>query len=155
MLENIKSTFFIRIIFNQIGIKIKFKLVRHNKSLQNKININIIDYKVVSNRCIKYISNNEWYEYYLNRNEFIYSGEILNGLRNGHGEEYDGVIRKIFEGTYLNGKRNGYGREYSDLRQILFEGEYKNGKKWNGKGFSYFESEYYSENYCFGKKTNI
>ena len=42
-MENIKSSFFMKIIFSFLDEKIKLKLVKYNKSLQNNININLIN----------------------------------------------------------------------------------------------------------------
>ena len=39
----------------------------------------------------------------------------------------------IFEGEYLNGVRNGKGKEYCKNGILEFEGEFSNGKRWNGK----------------------
>ena len=46
MLENIKSSFFIKIIFSFLDNKTKLKLMKYNKSLQNKIDISLINYKI-------------------------------------------------------------------------------------------------------------
>ena len=45
MFEKIKSSFFIKIIFSFLDEKTKLKLLKYNKSLQNFININLINYK--------------------------------------------------------------------------------------------------------------
>ena len=45
MLENIKSVFFVQWLFEFLEKKLKLKLISHNKSLQIKTLINIIDYK--------------------------------------------------------------------------------------------------------------
>ena len=56
MLENIKSSFFIKIIFSFLDNKTKLKLMKYNKSLQNKIDISLINYKILIKR---YIINGE------------------------------------------------------------------------------------------------
>ena len=83
MLKNIKSSYFIKIIFVFLDEKQKLKLVKYNKSIQKNIDISIINYKHFKGRYRLYESN-------------------------GIGKEYDGKEDKlIFEGEYLNGNRNG------------------------------------------------
>ena len=45
MLKNIKSVYFIKLLFSFVKEKNKLKIVKYNKSLQKNININIINYK--------------------------------------------------------------------------------------------------------------
>jgi len=105
MMQNIKSSYFIKLIYTFIEEAQKLKLIRNNKSMQKNLNISIINYKHFSGRYIIYESN-------------------------GIGKEYDGYDDTlIFEGEYLNGKRNGKGKEYK-YGKIIFEGEYLNGKEW-------------------------
>ena len=46
MLENIKSVYFIKMFFSQINEVIKLKIVKYNKNLQNKLSINLKNYKI-------------------------------------------------------------------------------------------------------------
>ena len=63
---------------------------KYNKSLKEKIDISLVNYKIYSGRYIEY--------------------EIKN-----KGEEYDGYSDKlIFYGEYLNGESNGKGKEFYD-----------------------------------------
>ena len=55
ILDNIKSTFFSRILFSHLNEKIKLKLIKYNKTLQSKINIKLINYKFYSGKYITYI----------------------------------------------------------------------------------------------------
>ena len=87
MLENIKSSYFIKIIFSYLDEKIKLKLMKYNKCLQDNMNINLINYKIFSGRYIIYEEK-------------------------GKGREYDNEDYLIFEGEYLNGKKNGKAKEY-------------------------------------------
>ena len=74
-------------IFHILIHKIKFNLVVYNKSLQNKLGLNIIDFK-------------------------RYSGRYIIIEKNGKGKEYNGYNDKLlFEGEYIKGKRNGKGKE--------------------------------------------
>ena len=119
MLNKIKSVFFLRIDFSLLNDKRKLKLIKYNKSLQNKLNINLTHYKIFSGRFIVYENK---------RKE--------NGLKKG--KEYDSIKKLlIYNGKYLNGERNGKGEEYDFFGEVIFKGEYKKGKKWNGKLNSY------------------
>ena len=127
MLKKIKSTFFYKNIFNNIADKIKLKLVKYNKGIQKKLDIDIIHYKILSGRYIIYETkrkekeNNSYNEnllfkeeikgkeYYIFNNALIYEGEYLNGERNGKGKEYSILGNLIYEGEYLKGKRHGKG----------------------------------------------
>ena len=104
MLENIKSTYFIRKLFGYISEKHKLKLVKYNKRLQKIININIINYKHFTGKYIIYESNGIGKEYNGYDDALIFEGEYLNGKRNGKGKEYDFNGKLKFEGEYLNGK---------------------------------------------------
>ena len=105
-MENIKSSYFYQKVFSLILEKRIFKIVKYNKALQKLLNINIINYKILSGKYILYETK-------------------------GKGKEYDGYVNTLlFEGEYLNGERNGKGKEYIKDRLFLnFEGEYLNGKR--------------------------
>ena len=135
MLENIKSSFFIKIIFSFLDEKTKLKLLKYNKSLQNFININVINYKLFSGRYIVQEENGNIKEYSSSKDVLIFEGEYKNGKKNGKGKEYDYVGKLIFEGKYKNGKRDGIGKEYNYDGFIMFEGNYSNGNRWDGKGY--------------------
>ena len=138
MLGNIKSTYIIKYLFAFIDDRRKLKMLRYNKSVQNRIDINIMNYKRFAN---KYIIKEENIikEYNIYNDELIFEGEYLNGKRNVKGKEYNSYNDKlIFKGEYLNGERNGKGNEYDKYGKLVFEGEYLNGKRWNGIGKEYF-----------------
>ena len=63
IMANIKSIFFIRILFSHLNEKIKLKLIKYNKNLQNKIEIDLINYKFYSGRYIIYETNIKGKEY--------------------------------------------------------------------------------------------
>ena len=139
MLKDIKSSFFIKIIFSYIDECRKLKLIKNNKIIQKTIDINIINYIFFSGRYIIYDSNNKVKEYNSADNK-VFEVEYLNSLRNGKGKEYKSNSL-IFEGEYLNGQRNENGKEYGNSGKLLFEGEYKYGRRWNGK-FYYLNNIY-------------
>ena len=80
MLQNIKSSFFIKILFLCIDEKQKLKLIRYNKNLQKNLDITINNYKHIIGSYIIYEPNGIGKEYY----------------------GYDDTLK--FEGGYLNGK---------------------------------------------------
>ena len=130
MLKNIKSLYFIKILFVKIGERKKLSLVKYNKHLQNNLNINLVNYRLFSGKYIMFEDKKGGKEYNSCNDKLIYEGEYLNGKRNGKGKEYNDDNKLIYEGEYLNGKRNGKGKEYYLNGDILFEGEYLKGKKW-------------------------
>ena len=133
MLENIKASYFLRIIFSFVDEKQKLELIKYNKSLQENINITIINYKFFSEKYIEYEPNGKGKEFYSLYDKLIFEGEYLNGKKNGKGKEYDFFNDKlIFEG---DGERNGKGKEYYKNSKLKFEGEYLYNNKYNGKGF--------------------
>ena len=57
MLKDIKSSYFINILFSFIDEGQKLKLIKYNKSLQKILNISITNYIFFSERYIIYESN--------------------------------------------------------------------------------------------------
>ena len=135
MLKNIKSVFFIRVIFSFLEEKQKLKIVKYNKTLQIYINNHLTNYKFFTGKYIIYLSSDKGKEYNGSSNDLIYEGEYSNGERNGKGKEYNEDGKLSFEGEYLNGKRNGKGKEFYDDGKLSFEGEYLNGIARTGKGY--------------------
>ena len=158
-MENIKSSFFVKTLFSFLDEKIKLKIAKYNKKLQNNLDINIPYYMLFSDKYIIFDEKGEGKEYnsiydyltfeggylkgerngkgkeYYNNGILKFEGEYLNGKRNGKGKEFHYYGKLEFEGEYLKGKRNGKGKEYNNDGYLIFEGEYMNGKKWNGKEY--------------------
>ena len=105
----IKSAKILRQIYSLLSEVTKLEMVKYSKSIQDKLNISLINYR-------------------------IYSRKYIIGKKSGLCKVYDCKDNLIFEGEYLNGKKNGKGKEYNQYGELIFEGEYLNGKKWNGKG---------------------
>ena len=101
MLENIKSYFIIKIVLSYLKDIKQLKLIKYSKFIQNKIQIDILHYKIFSGKYIKYKSINKGKEYDCNKNILIYKGEYLKGERNGKGKEYNEQGKLIYEGKYL------------------------------------------------------
>ena len=120
-------------IFSFINFFKKLNIVVYNKNLQNILNINILDYRRLSKKLIIDERNGIGREYDNKDNQLLYEGEMLNGKRNGKGNEYGELI---FEGEYLNGERNGKGKEYNGDGKLEFDRQYLNGER-NGKGKEY------------------
>ena len=159
MLEKIKSTYFLIELFSYLTFEKKLKIIKYNKRYQSNFNLNIIDYRLISGRYIKYETETKAKECDDFNNLVLFEGEYLNGQRNGKGKELDGFNTVKFEGEYKNGKRNGKGKEYNNSKNFVdFEGEYINGKR-NGKGAEYyylgqiyFDGEYLNGEKWKGKK---
>ena len=159
MIDNIKSTYFIKYLFSFLDEKVKLEALKYNKKFQKLIDYNLLNYKIFSERYIIYETNQKGKEYDYFRDNILFEGEYLNGKRNGKGKEYnyfgeyilfEGEYlngkrngkgkefkkgKLIFDGEYLNGKRMGKGKEFNENGKIKFEGEYLDGKRWNGKGY--------------------
>ena len=88
MLKNIKSLYFIRIVFSYVDEEKKLKIIKYNKSLQKIINISIINYKFFTEKYIIFESNGIGKEYHGYKDELRFEGEYLNGERNGKGKVY-------------------------------------------------------------------
>ena len=152
MFYNIKSKYILKLLFSYLQEKIKLKLCKYSKSLKNKLDIDLLNYRRFSGRYIIYEQvkgKQKVKEFNTFTNELLFECEYLNGKREGMGKEYyyDEKIflefQAIFEGEYLNGKRNGKGKEYylfyNEKENVIFEGEYLNGKR-NGKGKEYYDN---------------
>ena len=120
MLINIKSSFISKRLFYNLDKKRKLKIVKYNKKLQNKINLDIIDYKSFSGRYIEYETKIKGKEFNIKNNILIYEGGYLNGERNGKGKEYNEEKDLIFEGEYKEGKKIK-GKEYYDLNELALK----------------------------------
>ena len=91
----LKNSFLLKILFSYVNLKQKFEILKHNKSLQNVININ-------------------------NRHYQLFSGRYIIYEENGEVKEYEGRSNKLkFESEYSNGKRNGKEKEYVDEKLIF------------------------------------
>ena len=80
MLKYIKSSFVIKRIFIHLYDKYQLKIIKYNKSLQNKINISLNNYKILSGKYIIYETDRKGKEYNY-KGEFLFEGEYLNGER--------------------------------------------------------------------------
>ena len=140
MLDNIKSSFFVRLFLSNLKEKNKLKLIKYNKSFQNKIGISILNYKLFSGRYIIYETKEKAKECRIENDTIIYKGDYLNGKRNGKGKEYNEFGDLIYEGEYLNGKRSGKGKEYYPNGNIKFKGIYLNNNQWSGKGYDLYKN---------------
>ena len=176
MLSNIKSLYILKHkIFPFLEDAIKLKLSKYNKTLQESLNLSIINYIIYSKKYIEYESptKTKGKEYDGYSDQLIYIGEYLNGKRNGEGKEFNEKGDLIFVGKYLNGNRlnNEYNNENKKLENnifnekkyekeyhngcLSFEGNYINGKR-NGKGkeYDYYGNVAFEGEYLNGKKWN-
>ena len=63
MLEIIKSIYFIKNLFSYVCEYRKLKIINYNKILQNSLNLNIIDYRILSGKYIIYETKEKGKEY--------------------------------------------------------------------------------------------
>ena len=151
MFRTIKSEYFQKAVLSSLNERTKLKIIKYNNNFKKIMNINLINYKILSNKCIIYEINGKGKEYIYTEysGKLIFEGEYLDGKRHGNGKEYYSN-NLIFEGKYLNGKRHCNGKEYYLLFNIQikinilkFEGEFFNGKKWNGKQYEINNNKIY------------
>ena len=135
MLDIIKSRYILKLIFLNICNETKLKLIMKNKKLIDKLNVNLLDYKLLSGKYLIGKRNGRGKEYNSYNDQLIFKGEYIDGKRFGYGKEYK-YNKIIFEGKYINGKRNGKGIEYYDDGTLKFEGIYFFGIKYNGKHYN-------------------
>ena len=133
MLDNIKSKFILKKVFSFMMKKRLLHLINYNKKLQTELKISLIDYCIMSGKCVIYEGSMQGKIYDVTSNELIYEGGLLNGKKNGKGKEYDKDGKLEYEGEYLNGEKNGKVKIYYNNGKLEYEGEYLNGEK-NGKG---------------------
>ena len=105
MMELIKSSYFYQKLFLHINDKIKLNLIKYNKRLQNITDISLLNYKFFSGKYIIYEGKRKGKIFNAFNDNLIYEGEILNGKKNGRGNEYDENGNTIYDGEYLNGKK--------------------------------------------------
>ena len=166
--DNIRSKYILKRIFALLTNKKFLYLIRYNKVMQEKTEINIENYKKEGNRIKIGGKNGYGQEYRLNTNIKLFEGEYINEEKNGRGREYyeNGLIK--FDGVYFQGKKvggvgydkngrvvliieiNGRGIELYFNDNIKFEGEYFNGKKWNGNGYNPLGIKIYELSYGKG-----
>ena len=73
MLQNIKSSYFIKLIYTFVDEAQKLELVKYNKSLQKNLDISINNYMYFKGRYIIYGSNGIGKDYYWD-GELIFEG---------------------------------------------------------------------------------
>ena len=100
MLKNIKSTYFNKAIFSFIDELLKLKIIKYNKTLQNLMNINLINYKLFK-------ASEE------NKQEHLKTIHFTEGFSEGIAKvvEFVSSGKAIYYGEYLNNKRDGKGNE--------------------------------------------
>ena len=52
MFNKLRSNYFVQFVFSYLKEKKKLKLAKYNKSLKNKLDLDLINYKFFSNRYI-------------------------------------------------------------------------------------------------------
>ena len=95
MFENMKSLYFLKIMFSHRTERNKLKIIKYNKNLKNKIDIYLINYKIFSGKYVIKEMNGKGKEYDSYNDNLIYEGEFKNGERNGKGKEYNELSHKL------------------------------------------------------------
>ena len=137
MFDNVNSSYIFKNIFSLLSVITKFKFAKYNKSLQDKLQISLIDYRRFSRKFVIYEENGRGKEYNALNNTLIYEGYFLKGERSGKGKLFYENGKLKFVGEFLNGKPHGLGKEYNKEGKLNYIGNYLNGKK-NGKGMEYY-----------------
>ena len=83
MVDNIKSINILKKILNHLDDGRKLKLIQYNKNLQNKISINLKNYRLFSGKYIILEEKEKGKEYNSYNDKLIYEGEFFKGKRNG------------------------------------------------------------------------
>ena len=81
MLQKIRANLIIKNIFLNLKENIKLILLRYNKRIQQRININLIDYRRCSGRYIIFEENGRGKEYNSYTDQLLYDGEYLKGKK--------------------------------------------------------------------------
>ena len=105
LIHSIKSKYILNGIFSYLDLNRKYDVIKYNKGIQKKLQIDIEYYKILSGRYIEGRRNGMIKEYLIDTKNLIFEGEYKNGKRNGKGKEYNKYGKLIFEGEYLNGKK--------------------------------------------------
>ena len=92
MLENMKSIYFLKLVLSYIDDKRKLELIKYNKIIKNKLNINIIYYKLCSRKYLIFDAKRKVREYNKENGYLLFEGEYLNGKRNGKGKVIENDI---------------------------------------------------------------
>ena len=103
MLNKIKSKYILHNVLIHVNNIQKLNTLRFNKRIQNRLEINIIDYRRLSGKY-KIIKDNELKIYNSYNDRILFEGQYSNGNKNGKGREYDLEGRIIFEGEYYDVK---------------------------------------------------
>ena len=172
LLKNINSNYILIQIFSFLEKGQELTVISYNKSLQNKLEITIEDFKNVRGAYIITKRDGIWWEehdwiFTQETNHAIFKGKLIKGKKEGHGIEFYNNKRKKFEGSYHKGiKINGKG--YDKLGNIIyqidneevtekykngnpvFKGNYYKGKKWDGIGYDIKGNKVYEIKYGKG-----
>ena len=140
MLDNLKSKYILKKIISNLDQQTKLILLKCNKKIKNKLDIDIIDYMFLSRKYFVGKRNGKGKEYTIINNILIFEGDYIDGKKTGYGKEYyeekfSSEMKIKYEGKYLNGKRNGKGIEYYNNGGIKFEGIFLFGQRYKGKGY--------------------
>jgi len=150
--KNLKTRIFVSIT-NILGVEIK-----------------VFQHKNTTAKCLWGDCQNG-YGSYKHENDDVYTGDFINGYRNGVGVYTWAASGEYYDGYWLNGKRNGRGSIYKSdstllSKGIMYEGQWidvdmnktKNftkGDRINGFGMIYNDGKYEIGTYKDGKPSGF
>ena len=88
MFKNVKSLYIAKIIFSFLHEKGKLEFFKYNKEFRAKIHINLLNYKLYSNKYIIYEENGKGKEYNFLNNKLEYEGKYFQGKKQGKEIKY-------------------------------------------------------------------
>ena len=92
MLKNVKTSFFLRVLFSYMDEKQKLELIKYNKSLKVNLNISLFNYKFYSDKYIIYESDGKVKEFSID-GFLLFEGEYL------FGNMYKGIMKDYCVGN--------------------------------------------------------
>ena len=161
MILKIKSIENIKNIFSYVKEVIKLGIIINNKELQQKLKINIDNYKSFSNKILTIDEEGNGEIRTIKEHTLYFKGKYLNKKKNGYGIEYSQIHsncsppknlqKRIISKTLIGLIPNKI--KFKKYIYLYYEGEYVNGKK-EGKGKEYdmFRRIGYEGEYKKGKK---
>ena len=75
MLKKIKCCYFVNMLFQHLNDENTLKLLKYNKSLQNKIGLNLSNYKVFSGKYVIIDKNGIGREFNIYDDSLLFEGE--------------------------------------------------------------------------------
>ena len=101
IIENIKSRYTLSKIYDYLTTKKKFQIVKYNKRIQNRLNLDVKDYKEYSEIEVEIIPTKDKYGKFININEddklyfHIYFNDNKEEIKNKYEIDEQDKVKKI------------------------------------------------------------